>query len=77
MIVYAIGTRLELHPATDDWMRGDRFGTVERVGRKYLYVRMDRSGRLRKTAPRNVYAWSPDVPAREIAADRAAEKVTP
>ena len=22
------GDRIELHPATDDWMRGDRFGEV-------------------------------------------------
>ena len=48
------GQRVELHPATDSWMRGDRFGTVEKLGRKFIYVRMDASNRLRKTAPRNI-----------------------
>jgi len=25
-----IGDRVQLHPATDEWMQGDRFGEVER-----------------------------------------------
>ena len=27
------GTRVEIHPATDHWMRGDRYGTVVGYGR--------------------------------------------
>lgn len=40
---FVIGQRVQAHPNTDAWMRGDRFGTVERVGRAYVHVRMDRS----------------------------------
>lgn len=52
---FAVGDRVELHPATDAWMQGDRFGTVARVkvySSAYLspsqtvYVRLDRSERL-------------------------------
>jgi len=57
-----VGTRVEMHPATDEWMRGDRFGTVERVERtvrlagdpQRVFVRMDRSGRLIRFHPDNV-----------------------
>ena len=35
--------RVALHPATDWYMRGERFGTIVNVGRKYALVRMDRS----------------------------------
>lgn len=38
--------RVQAHPSTDTWMRGDRFGTVERVLRGgTILVKMDRSGR--------------------------------
>lgn len=47
----APGTRVELHPATDAWMRGDRYGTVVGVGRKYVHVRMDRSSLVRRVLP--------------------------
>lgn len=42
----APGVRVELSPATDRWMRGDRFGTVEKHGRKWIHLRMDTSGQL-------------------------------
>ena len=41
-----IGQRVELHPATDRWMRGDRFGTVENINSMGAWVRFDRSGEL-------------------------------
>ncbi len=50
------GMRVELHPATDAWMLGDRFGTVVRVGRRLVHVRMDRSGRVRRLYPHHFYA---------------------
>ena len=46
------GDRVQLHPATDAWMMGDRFGTVVKVGRDLLHVNMDRSGRTRRVPPR-------------------------
>lgn len=45
------GERVELHPGTDAWMAGDRVGTVESAGRKYVRVAMDRSGRTRRVSP--------------------------
>ena len=39
------GDRIQTHPATNAWMRGDRFGTVVKVGTKKVQVLMDRSGR--------------------------------
>ena len=48
------GDRIELHPATDAWMQGDRYGTVVRIGRKYLHIRLDRSGRTLPFTPTNV-----------------------
>ena len=35
---FKVGDRIELHPATDLWMRGARYGTIEAIGRKYLTV---------------------------------------
>ncbi len=51
-----IGTRIELHPATDTWMRGDRYGTVIKVGRKWVHVKMDRSKRTLRFSPDLVQA---------------------
>jgi hypothetical protein len=48
------GDRVELHPATDRWMRGDRFGTVVKIGRKYVHIKLERSGQTRPFTPRNV-----------------------
>jgi len=53
---FAVGQRVELSPATDRWMSGDRFGTVEGVGRKLLRIKMDRSGQTAKVSPVNIYA---------------------
>jgi hypothetical protein len=41
------GDRIELHPATDAWMSGDRYGVVQRVGTTRVQVKLDRSGRER------------------------------
>lgn len=49
------GQRVELHPATDAWMTGDRFGTVVKVGRKLVHVHMDRSRKVRRLAPKYIY----------------------
>jgi hypothetical protein len=39
---FAIGDRVELHPATNLWFRGARYGTVRKVGRKLITVHVDR-----------------------------------
>lgn len=48
------GLRVELHPATDAWIAGDRYGDVVKVGQKLVHVKMDRSGRTRQVHPRNI-----------------------
>jgi hypothetical protein len=50
----SIDDRVELHPATDAWMFGDRYGVVVTIGRKYVHVKMDRSGRTLRLVPTNV-----------------------
>lgn len=49
----AVGRRVKLHPATDLWMMGHRYGTVERVGGRWVYVRLD-AGQVRKILPMNL-----------------------
>ncbi len=48
------GDRVELHPGTDAWMMGDRYGNVVYIGRKHIHVLMDRSNKIRKLHPSNV-----------------------
>lgn len=49
---FTAGMRIETDPASDRWMSGDRFGTVQPVkGRKYVTVKMDRSGKVVKLLP--------------------------
>lgn len=56
---YKIGDRVQLHPATDAWMSGDRYGTITRVGTKFYHVAMDRSGRVLRMSPRNILERNP------------------
>jgi hypothetical protein len=48
------GKRVQLHPATDAWMRGDRYGTVVKIGRRLVSVKLDKSGRTLKLSLDNV-----------------------
>jgi len=47
------GRRVEMHPCTDWWMMGDRFGTVTKVDHeaKILHVKLGRSGKTIKVKP--------------------------
>jgi hypothetical protein len=60
---FPVGARVELHPATDDWMRGDRYGEIVGYGRKRQYrdretgeltmhhpilVKLDKSGKRKR-----------------------------
>lgn len=51
---FTVGARVQLHPATDLWMRGARFGEIVKVGRKWLHVKVDRTGKVVKLSPSNV-----------------------
>ena len=45
-----IGTRVEMHPRTDRWMRGDRFGEIVKVvvpnSDGVVQVKLDKSGKI-------------------------------
>jgi len=51
---FEVGYRVELHPATDRWMMGDRYGTVTKVDRKVLTVKMDKSNHAIRVHPSNI-----------------------
>lgn len=65
------GQRVQLHAACSEWMQGDRYGEVVGVGRKREYVnhftrehtwtrpylvKLDKSGRVRRFHPDNLFA---------------------
>lgn len=56
---YCIGDRVQLHPATDAWMRGERFGEIVNLTRlrnsaPCIHVRLDMSGHTLRLAPDNI-----------------------
>lgn len=53
--------RVATAPHTDAWMSGERYGTITVVGRKWVHVRGERSGRNFKFAIRGVGGFSPKV----------------
>ena len=68
--MFEIGTRVQLHPATDAWMQGDRYGVIVGLGHKREYVdtftkttsferpynvKLDKSGRTRRFHPSHIY----------------------
>jgi hypothetical protein len=65
------GTRVELHPATSNWIMGDRYGEIVGYGHKREYrntfngtltqvqpyrVKLDKSGKTIRLHPENVMA---------------------
>ena len=55
MQLHKVGDRVQIHPATDAWISGDRYGTIVKIGRKWIYVKMDRSGKVRKLTADLIY----------------------
>ncbi len=51
---FKVGDRVQLHPATDLWMRGARYGTIEKLGRLYVHVRLDATGRIARVRSFNL-----------------------
>ncbi len=64
-----VGDRVELHPATDEWMSGDKFGVVVGFGHARFFIgesvpaegvpdpvriKLDVSGRVRSFHPDNI-----------------------
>ena len=52
---FKVGDRVQIHPATDAWMQGDRFGDIARLGRFLVHVKMDHSGRVRAFRPESIF----------------------
>jgi hypothetical protein len=48
---FSIGERVQLSPHLDAWMMGDHYGEVVKTGKRYVYVRCDRSGKTRLLSP--------------------------
>jgi hypothetical protein len=53
-ILVKLGDRVQLHPATNWWMRGAKFGTVTKIGRKRVWVKLDATGRTVPIALHNL-----------------------
>jgi hypothetical protein len=51
---WMVGKRIQLHPGTDQWMMGDRYGKVTRAGKDLVTVKMDRSGRSLRVRPAHI-----------------------
>lgn len=49
-----VGSRVELHPATDAWMSGDKYGEIIKAGKATVLVHMDVSGRDLQLLPRSI-----------------------
>ena len=47
------GQRIQLHPATDQWMQGQRYAQVIKVGRKVITVRTD-AGHTYRVPPEHI-----------------------
>ena len=52
--LYSVGERVQLHPATDDWMRGDKFGEITKMGTHFVLVKLDKSGRIKRYGPKDL-----------------------
>ena len=51
---FTANERVQLHPATDLWMRGARWGTVKKIGRTLVHVHVDALDRAIKILPNNL-----------------------
>jgi hypothetical protein len=51
---FRTGQRVQMHPGTDRWMRGDRYGEVVAVGRRLVTIKLDRSGQTKAFLPRAI-----------------------
>jgi hypothetical protein len=48
------GTRVEIAPHFDLWARGDRYGEVIKSSKLGVYVKMDKSGKTLRFAPKDL-----------------------
>ena len=50
---FRVGQRIHLHPATDQWMQGQRYAQVIKVGRKVITIKTD-AGHTYRVPPKDV-----------------------
>lgn len=70
-IQVSIGQRVEISPAYDHWMRGDRYGEVIKITAKCVHVKLDKSGktlRIPHHRPTGIYAVIPNTPSNPFLA---------
>lgn len=51
---FEAGDSVETLPHTDDFMRGDRYGMVTKVGHTYVSVSLNKSGKIKRFSPENI-----------------------
>ena len=61
----AVGVRVNTMPHTNVWLSGQRYGTIARVGRKWIHVLMD-SGRTEKFLIEGRESFNPRIPGLRI-----------
>ena len=56
MADFRVGQNVELHPCTDRWMMGDRFGIVRSLDKEkgFVKVKLNISGKTFNFLPRNI-----------------------
>jgi hypothetical protein len=54
LLTFNVGDRIELAPHLTRSAMGDRFGEIVSIGRRYLHVEMDVSGKTVNVVPENV-----------------------
>lgn len=47
----AVGLRVQMHPASDAWMQGDRYGKIVKVTSQRIHIKLDKSGRTVRVLP--------------------------
>ena len=68
---FSVGQHVQLHPATDRAMVGDRFGRVVKIGRSLVQVEMFKSGHLIRVHPDKLLPMEPAARRVEIDLGRA------
>ena len=53
-MTFRAGDPVKISPATDTWMRGERYGRVTKIGRKYVHVRLIPTGRIGRFLPEDL-----------------------
>ncbi len=58
---FPVDKRIEMHPATDQWMRGARYGSVRKVDGKtgLVHVKLDKIKKILRCAPADLLERDP------------------